>query len=117
MAAPMLPLLRKGNMANMVVSEVIMMGRRRRWPASMMARRSPPLEGTFMCRLWLMVSIFRIESLMTIPLMTTMPVIDIRLIVSPMIHRATSTKNTSTTISSRMMSGCTRLSNWAARMK
>ena len=104
---------RKGSRASMVVSDVMTMGRSLLCPASMMAcSRGIPSR-----RRRLMVSTFRMESLMMMPLMTMSPIIDITFSVSPSSHRTSTTQNTSITISSRMMKGWMKLSNCAARMK
>ena len=107
MSAPMEPLDMKGNKEKMVVSEVIMIGISRSCPARDIAtiKAIPPRRCT------LMVSIFKMESLITIPVITMTPVIDMMSMDMSKTHRMRSTKNTSITISERMMSGCTILSN------
>ena len=112
-ADPISPRFRNGKMASIVVNDVIMIGFSLLCPAIMIARSSdiPPRRSR------LMVSIFRIESLIMIPLITTMPIIDITLTDSPNSQSAATTKNTSTTISSRIIRGWMKLSNCAARMK
>ena len=65
----------------------------------------------------LMASSFRMESLMMIPHVTISPMADIRFRVCPHIHNRNRANATSIGISSSTMSGCTKLSNWAARMK
>lgn len=54
---------------------------------------------------------------MTIPHMTMIPISDIRLMLLPNSHRTRIAPKISTTISERIMKGCTNDSNWAARMK
>ena len=112
-AEPISPRLRKGRMAKMVVSEVMTMGRKRLCPPRQIAvtRGIPSRLNRFI------VSTFRIESLIMIPLITTMPIIDMIFSDSPNSHRTRNTQNTSITISDRMTNGCTMLSNCAARMK
>ena len=109
----MLPLDRNGQTAKMVVNEVIMIAFTLSDEASMTARSrlSPAL------RIRLIVSIFRMESFMTMPVMTIRPIIDIRLMLTPKIHRTSKATKTSTTISERMISGWTRDSNWEARIR
>lgn len=71
-SAPIEPRERKGNREKMVVSDVMIIGNKRSRPASAIASiNSMP---SFRCRL--MVSTFRMESLMTIPAITMIPVMD-----------------------------------------
>ena len=91
----------------------MMIGRRRRRPASCMAS----ISGTPFLRSSLMASSFRMESLMMIPQVTTMPMALIRFMVWPHIHSTSKEAATSIGISSSTISGCRKLSNWAARMK
>ena len=65
----------------------------------------------------LMVSILRIESLITIPVITIKPIIDIRLTLTSKSQRTRRAKKMSITISERMMSGWMRDSNWEARIR
>ena len=102
-----------GTMAKMVVSEVMMMGRNLRRPASWIASRS----GIPVLRNSLIASSFRMESLMIIPHVTIRPMADIRFSVCPHIHNSTRANATSIGISNNTTSGCTKLSNCAARMK
>ena len=68
-----------GTMANMVVSDVMIIGNKRSRPASAIA--SINFMPSFRCRL--MVSTFRMESLMTIPAITMIPVMDIKSMDKP----------------------------------
>ena len=112
-SAPIEPLDMNGKRENMVVREVIMIGIKRSCPAMEIAGISDiPWR-----RCTVMGSIFKIESLITIPAITIIPVIDIISIDMPRIQRIRSTKNTSTAISDRIISGCIILSNCAAKMK
>ena len=113
MAEPMSPLWRKGNSAKMVVSEVMTMGFSRRCPADQTAFSNGTPERYNL----LMVSTFKMESLMMIPLMTTNPIMDMMFSDSPTIQSTSITTLTSMTISVKMMAGWSRLSNCAARMK
>ena len=107
------PRMRKGAMAPMVVRLVIRMGFSRRHPPKRMARSN----GIPSRRRRFMVSTFRMESLITMPAITTMPMSDIRLILLPAIQRASSAPKMSTATSERMISGWASDSNCAARMK
>ena len=100
-AEPISPLCRNGRMARMVVSDVITIGFNLWCPAVIIARNSgmPP------CLSLLMVSIFSMESLIMIPLITTIPIIDITFTDSPNSHSTPTTKNTSITISRRIING------------
>ena len=100
-------------MAETVVSEVMIMGRRRLRPASWMASS----KGTPDLRSSLMASSFRMESLMTIPQVTISPMADIRFSVCPQTQSSRSANATSIGISARTSKGCRKLSNCAARMK
>ena len=102
-----------GTIAKMVVSDVMMMGRSLLRPASWMASSNgiPALRNS------LMASSFKMEALMMIPHVTFSPMADIRFRVCPHIHNRSRANATSIGISSSTMSGCTKLSNWAARMK
>ena len=59
----------------------------------------------------MIVSIFRIESLITIPLMTTIPIIDIRFSEIPQIHNASKVIATSIGISINTIKGNVNDSN------
>ena len=109
----MSPRARNGATARIVVSEVMTIAFRRRRPASRMAR----LSGRPLRRRVLIVSILRIESLMTMPQTTIRPIIDIRLSDSPKSRSTRIAPNRSMTISDRMIHGWTSDSNCAARMK
>ena len=100
-------------MAKIVVSEVIIIGRRRLRPASWMASG----KGTPDLRSSLMASSFKIESLMTMPQVTISPMADIRFSVCPQSQSNNSAKATSIGISARTSKGCKKLSNCAARIK
>ena len=102
-----------GTIAKMVVSEVIIMGRNLRLPASWIASRS----GIPVLRNSLIASSFKIESLIMIPHVTIKPIADIRFSVCPHIHSSTRANATSIGISSSTTSGYTKLSNCAARIK
>ena len=111
-SAPILPLTRNGAMARMVVREVMMIGVSLLLPPTMMALTR---EYSFLRRL--MVSTLRMESLMIMPHITTIPIMDIMFNPAPHIHNANNAPDKSATISDRIISGCTKDSNWAARMK
>ena len=100
-------------MARIVVSEVMMMALRRRFPAVWIASYigMPALRNSFM------LSIFRMESFTTMPQVTMIPMADIRFSVCPHTHSVISAKAVSIGISTNTISGCTKLSNWAHRMK
>lgn len=93
-----------GTIAKMVVSEVIIMGRNLRLPASWIASRS----GIPVLRNSLIASSFKIESLIMIPHVTIKPIADIRFSVCPHIHSSTRANATSIGISSSTTSGCTK---------
>ena len=65
----------------------------------------------------MIVSILRIESLITIPLITTIPIMDIKLREIPDSHRISIVKATSSGISTRRIIGRVNDSNCAARIK
>ena len=95
-----------GTIAKMVVSEVMIIGRKRLRPASCIASNN----GTPALRNSLIASSFRIESLITIPQVTIRPMADIRFSVCPHIHNSTKANATSIGISSSTTSGdCTHL--------
>ena len=77
-SAPIEPPERNGTKEKMVVSEVINIGNNRSLPALTIDSN----KGIPLLRCRLMVSTFRIESLITIPAITISPVIDIRSIAS-----------------------------------
>ena len=95
-----------GTMAKIVVSEVMIMGRRRLRPASWMASS----KGTPALRSSLIASSFSIESLITIPQVTISPMADIRFSVCPQIQSSKSANATSIGISARTSKGCRKLS-------
>ena len=68
-----------GTIAKIVVSEVMIIGRKRLRPASWIASNN----GTPALRSSLIASSFRIESLITIPQVTISPIADIRFSVCP----------------------------------
>ena len=68
-----------GTIAKMVVSEVMIIGRKRLRPASCIASNN----GTPTLRNSLIASSFRIESLITIPQVTINPIADIKFSVCP----------------------------------
>ena len=102
-----------GTIPKMVVSDVMMIGRSRRRPASWMASSN----GTPALRSSLIASNFRMESLMMIPHVTTMPMALIRFSVCPQSHNTNRAAATSMGISNKTINGCRKLSNWAAKMK
>ena len=110
---PISDVKRVGTMAKMVVSEVIMIAVRRRWPAVCMAS----ISGIPSFRSSLMASSFRMESLTIMPHVTIIPIADMRLSVWPKAMRVSSAKAVSIGISTNTMSGCTKLSNCAHSMK
>ena len=65
----------------------------------------------------MIVSTLRMESLMTIPLMTTIPIMDMALMPAPQMSSSRNAPKMSTTISERMIRGWIRDSNCAAKMK
>ncbi len=71
-----------GTIAKIVVSEVMIIGRKRLRPASWIASS----KGTPALRSSLIASSFRIESLITIPQVTINPIADIRFSVCPQIQ-------------------------------
>ena len=97
----------------MVVSEVMMMGRSLLRPASWIASSN----GIPVFLNSLIASSFKMESLIMIPQVTINPMADIRLSVCPHIHNNNRANATSIGISSNTIRGCTKLSNWAARIK
>ena len=109
----MLPLARNGHTARIVVRDVMMIAFILLEDASSTAlsRLSPAF------RMRLMVSILRMESFITIPVITINPIIDIRLTLTPKSQSTRRAKKMSITISDRMMSGWTRDSNWEARIR
>ena len=64
-----------------------------------------------------MVSIFKMESLITIPLITTIPIIDIKLMLMPKIFKNKKAPAKSRGISIKIIKGKTRDSNCDAKMK
>ena len=81
-----------GTIPNIVVNDVMMIGRRRRRPASCMAS----IRGTPSLRSSLIASSFRMESLMMIPQVTTIPMALIRFMVWP--HIQSTSKEAATSI-------------------
>ena len=104
---------KRGTMPKIVVRDVMMIGRRRRRPASCIAssRGVPSRRSSFIA------SSFKIESLMMIPHVTTIPIALIRFNVCPHSQRTSREAAMSIGNSRRTMRGCTKLSNWAASMK
>ena len=102
-----------GTIPNIVVNEVMIIGRRRRRPASWIAS----IKGTPSFRSSLIASSFKIESFMMIPQVTTIPIALIRFKVCPHIHNTSKEAATSIGISSRTIKGCKKLSNCAAKIK
>ena len=101
-----------GTIPNIVVNEVMIIGRRRRRPASWIAS----IKGTPSFRSSLIASSFKIESFMMIPQVTTIPIALIRFKVCPHIHNTSKEAATSIGISSRTIKGCKKLSNCAAKI-
>ncbi len=99
-----------GTIDTMVVSEVMMMARKRRRPAVWMAS----ISGVPALRSSLMESSFKMESFTTIPHVTMMPIADIRFSVCPNIHSEVNAKAMSIGISTNTMNGCKKLSNCAS---
>ena len=97
----------------MVVSEVMIIGRKRLRPASCIASNN----GTPALRNSLIASSFRIESLITIPQVTINPIADIKFSVCPQIQSKSSANARSIGISAKTSKGCKKLSNCAARIK
>ena len=112
-AEPMSEAKSSGTMAIMVVSEVMMMGRKRRTPAVWIAS----ISGVPALRSSLMESSFRMESFTTIPQVTMIPMADIRFSVCPNSHNEVRANAMSIGISTSTMSGWRKLSNCAHRMK
>ena len=110
---PMSEVKSSGTMAKMVVSEVMIIGRKRLRPAVWIASMS----GVPALRSSLMESSFRMESFTTIPQVTMIPMADIRFSVCPNIQSETKAKDMSMGISTNTMSGWRKLSNWAQRIK
>lgn len=102
-----------GTIAKIVVSEVMIIGRKRLRPASWIASNN----GTPALRSSLIASSFRIESLITIPQVTISPIADIRFSVCPQSQSSNNAKATSIGISARTSKGCRKLSNCEARIK
>ena len=95
-----------GTIAMMVVSEVMIIGRKRRVPAVWIAS----INGVPALRNSLMESSFKMESFTTIPQVTMIPIADIRFKVCPNIHKVTNANAMSIGISTSTMSGCRKLS-------
>ena len=110
---PIPPVKRKGVNANMVVILVMSMGLSLRLPATDKARNN---EYPSFCNCF-MVSTFKIESLIMIPLITTMPIKDMRLMLLPNIHKNNKAPNISMGTSSNTIMGRVSDSNCAAKMK
>jgi hypothetical protein len=106
-SSPILPLLRNGQTARIVVKEVMMIDFILLLLACMTALR----RGVPSFLILFIVSILRIESFMTIQLITTRPIRDIRLTDIPSIHKTASDAKISTTISDMITKGWTSDSN------
>lgn len=90
-----------GSMATTVVSDVIIIARRRLWPLSCIA-----VSNGIPCRRKvLMVSILSIESFTIMPHDTTMPIADIKFRLMPQTYRAKSATATSMGISNSTING------------
>lgn len=102
-----------GTMAKIVVSVVMTIARKRFLPPVWIAS----VSGIPVFLSSLMVSSFKIESFITIPLEMTIPIADIRFSVSPHSHRQSKAKAISIGISAKTIRGCKKLSNWAHKIK
>src|SRR5574344_98527 len=112
-SAPILPLAKNGQTEKIVVNEVIIIAFILLCPASKMERSRliPSLRSLFI------VSIFNMESFMTIPQITTRPIRDIKLILTPQIHSNNREKKISMTTSDNITKGWISDSNWEAKIK
>jgi hypothetical protein len=110
---PMSEVNKIGIIANIVVRDVIIIAIRRRLPAVWIAS----ISGRPDFRSVLIVSSFKIESFMTIPQVTIMPIADIRLRDWPHMMSANKANAISIGISSRIIRGCIKLSNCAHKIK
>lgn len=98
---------RTGIIAKIVVSDVIIIGRKRLIPAMWIAseRGIPVALRSFMA------SNLRMESFITTPHVTIMPIADIRFRLSPQIQRIIKAKAVSTGISTSTINGCRKSPN------
>src|SRR5574344_1176842 len=106
-SAPILPLAKNGQTEKIVVNEVIIIAFILLCPASKMERSRliPSLRSLF------------IESFMTIPQITTRPIRDIKLMLTPQIHSNNREKKISITTSDNITKGWISDSNWEAKIK
>ena len=104
---PMSDAKSSGTIAIMVVSDVMMIGRKRRLPAVWIAS----ISGVPALRSSLIESSFRMESFTTIPHVTMIPIADIRFSVCPNSHNEVNANAMSIGISTSTISGWRKLSN------